>query len=722
MTGRGFGRLAWVVAVGAIASCAGNVGSDGSRGNSGDPGAAPPGGSASTGGASGGPSNPAPGNVEPPPATSPPGSGGSSAGTGGAPGGGTSGGNGAGGAAGSADAGAIVTPDASANQDAPGAPVPSCRLTLVPLSPQRLDNLPAGEGFKLRVEARVMVTGLTLPAKPTWRWQVMHAGREVPTVVHDGDPAVREFATDLAGRYDILAEILETTNPPCRSSAVAVAVALNQRVAEFRIRATPPAVHGLAAREQDVVVTAGTARINTIELGRGRSIEVAARDESGIALRSYYVRVTAHTSTDRFESYIVSSRAETFQARVDSSGLLDERYDVMIVPDSPVGNVLPPAQLFTALTASWFPTANFTLDGGVAIGGSTLVGDAPVVGARVRLSAGLLPSTVGVTDAQGSFALRARSGQFEVRVVPPADSGLPDALLPESSGIAVTNTPQQVSLRYTLLPTAQLDLRVLTPEGTVPGKPVEVILETIEDALPDVGTFTLASGATTTAIGSVRSIRSSSAGAIRWNKLPRARYRATVVPPEDLPGSAAITVVEFPLEAEVVTQTVTLARRSRILGRLVPPEASRDLTVRGLDMGEDGVRRAVTAAVDADGRYQLPVDPGRVYRLFVEPAPGRKIPRIPLVPVRARVTDVTDEQRLPAGLPVSGRVLDTTTGVADVQGLAGVVIQIFCLGSAPDCIDRSSPDISNTPPIDETVSGADGSYLLHVPDPGLSAP
>ena len=46
------------------------------------------------------------------------------------------------------------------------------------------------------------------------------------------------------------------------------------------------------------------------------------------------------------------------------------------------------------------------------------------------------------------------------------------------------------------------------------------------------------------------------------------------------------------------------------------------------------------------------------------------------------------------------------------------MIQVFCLGSAPTCIDPESPDITSTPPIDETVSGSDGRYQLYVPDPG----
>ena len=49
--------------------------------------------------------------------------------------------------------------------------------------------------------------------------------------------------------------------------------------------------------------------------------------------------------------------------------------------------------------------------------------------------------------------------------------------------------------------------------------------------------------------------------------------------------------------------------------------------------------------------------------------------------------------------------------------LPGVVIQIYCLGNAPDCVAEESPDISNTLPIDETVSGPDGNYDLRIPEP-----
>jgi hypothetical protein len=162
-----------------------------------------------------------------------------------------------------------------------------------------------------------------------------------------------------------------------------------------------------------------------------------------------------------------------------------------------------------------------------------------------------------------------------------------------------------------------------------------------------------------------------------------------------------------------VVRTVALARRTRILGKLTPAGDAANLTVRALDSADDGISRAVTALVGADGSYQLPVDPGRVYRLFVEPPADRRLPRVPLVPVRARTTDVNDQQALPRRLSVQG-----TTRGADGMTMGGVNLQIFCVGAAPDCIDTLAPDISNTPPIDETTSASDGKYQLYVPDPG----
>ena len=245
---------------------------------------------------------------------------------------------------------------------------------------------------------------------------------------------------------------------------------------------------------------------------------------------------------------------------------------------------------------------------------------------------------------------------------------------------------------------------------------MRVQLESEPGALPDVGGFSLGGGARIAAAGIVRRVRTTDAsGAATFEALPRARYRAVLVPPDDAPGDPAITLAELDMgavEAAVNARTVVLGRRSRLTGRLSPQGMAAGLVVKAVDSGEDGAGRTVTAVVGADGRYEVPTDPGRVYRLFIEPPADRRVPRIPLEPFRARATDVTMERALPARLGLSGAALENGNPAG------GVVIQVFCLGAAPTCIDPESPDITSTPPIDETVSTPDGRYQLWLPDPG----
>ena len=73
----------------------------------------------------------------------------------------------------------------------PGEPV-ACAISVAPLSPQRFSDIPAGEGYRLRVGGRA--SGNRVPATPTWRWVITHESNlAVPHKVVDGDPAVVEF-------------------------------------------------------------------------------------------------------------------------------------------------------------------------------------------------------------------------------------------------------------------------------------------------------------------------------------------------------------------------------------------------------------------------------------------------------------------------------------------------------------------------------------------------
>jgi hypothetical protein len=612
-----------------------------------------------------------------------------------------------------------VSPPASGPADAgpprpPSAGLP-CAVTISPLSPQRFTGIPAGAGYRLRVQAQAPGE-FWRSRQAAWRWSVTHeSDQAVPFATIDADPTVIEFPTEMTGRYTIHALIAGEV-PACEARQAAYAVLPDHLFAQVRVRATPPAGRGLALFEADLQVSAGVPVTKTIDLQRGFPVTIDPQDERGFELPAFYVRIAGRTSTARFDGYVVPSRRMGFQALLE----LGQRYDLLLVPDRAPDGVIRAPLAFPDVRAEEFGLLSFQVDRGASLQGAVRAGERPLPGARVRLRAGMLPSTVGETGADGQYGLQVRGGaQYEVRVVPPESSGLPEAQLPQSSGVSVasSDTTLAVDFTYAAAVPVRLDLTVLDPAGVAPLPGVRVLLESEPGALPSVGSFRLPGGVQAPAPGLVRRIATTGPGGVAtFGALPRARYRATLVPPDDAPGDAAITPVpDLDLAspgAAATRRSVTLGRRSRLVGQLSPASVAAGLVVKAIDTGEDGAGRTVTATVDADGRYELPTDPGRAYRLYVEPPTDRRLPRIPLESVRARATDVTVDRTLPERLALSGATLENG------QAAPGVVVQVFCVGSAPICIDPETPDITNTPPLDETVSGPDGRYQLHLPDPG----
>jgi hypothetical protein len=638
------------------------------------------------------------------------GSGGSSAGAGGSTGGagGGTGGSGPGGSGGSGG-----PSDASAGAD--GNPTPPdmppanpCAVTLTPLAPQRWANLAAAPGSKLRVGATA--GGTQVPAKPSFDWRVTHNGTIIDTTVVGGDPAVVEFPTVEVGQYQISVTVTGVT-PACTTSGLASAIAPNNLVALYRIRAIAPETRGLAPLEADLPVSVGATPTKTLELTRGRLVKIAATDERNADLPGYFIQLRSRTSTVRVETFrdnnLPGRPALPFEARLDERRQV---YDLLIIP---VPGTRAP-RLYTGLVPDQFGLQNYVMVPGTRVSGTISAGGVPLPGARLRLRDGLLPSTIGESGANGAYELRVRGGRFEIRVLPPPTSGLPEATLPESAGVIVPGDTGELGLdfQYASLPTTRLDLTVNGPDGATAGKPIDVLVQSLEGELTSVGSFALPQGPVT-AGGSVRVLREQAPAMSSFTNLPRARYRITVAPPVDLPGNAGITSAEVDLRTAGASaaHTVTLKARTPVKGQLTGTAPIVGLKVRATDAGEDGFRRSTIVNVNSDGSYQVPADVDRLYRLSLEPAADRSVPRIPLIPIRGRDMQPANTQALPRILTVKGSAL------GEGQPLPGVVIQIYCLGNAPDCIAEESPDISNTLPIDETVSGSDGSYELRIPEP-----
>jgi hypothetical protein len=638
--------------------------------------------------------------------------GGSGSGTGGSGAGGSGGGTGGTGGGGF-DAGQMDSsasnPDMSA--DAPPSP-PSCTVTLAHLAPQRWANLAAAPGSKLRVGATA--SGSLVPPKPTFDWKVTYNGENVDTTIVGGDPAVVEFETVKVGQYQIVVTVAGVT-PACTTNQAAAAIPPNNLVAVYRIRAIAPESRALAPLEADLPVSVGAMPRKTLELTRGQMIAVTPVDERRAELPAYFVQLRSRTSTARLEGFIDASlpvrRNPGFQARVDERR---QFYDLLVIPAPDTSAGIRAPRLYAELIPEQFQLQDYVMLPGTKVSGTISAAGVPLPDAKVRLRDGPLPSTVGDTIASGAYELRSRGGRFEVRVLPAPKTGLPEAQLPESAGVIIPEGAAEVLLdfQYAALPASRLELTVNTPAGSPVGKSVEVLLQSLEGELANVGNFAFG-GSTVPGSGTVRLLRLSTGALAVFERVPQARYRVTIAPPPDLPGDLGITseVIDLRGAGATVARAVALKARMPVQGRLTSPAPIVGLKVRASDAGEDGFRRTVIVNVGSDGLYTISADAERLYRVSVEPTVDRSVPRIPLIPFRAGPVPPTNSQALPRILTVKGQAL------GDGQTLPGVVIQIYCLGNAPDCVAPESPDISNTLPIDETVSDAVGNYELRIPEP-----
>ena len=308
-------------------------------------------------------------------------------------------------------------------------------VRLVAVSPQRFSGLPASPGAKLRVRAQA--SGSQVPASPTFSWRVTHGGQPVAFTPVGGDPAVVEFPTEMVGQYLISVELLGVS-PTCAAGPIpASAQPPNNLVARYRIRAIAPAARELAPLETDITVSMGSSPTKTLELTRGLQIQVAAVDERQVELPQYLVQLRSRSSTVRLEGFVDTSvgtrRNPGFRARLDVGH--SHRYDLLVIPSPGAGNGIRAPRLYPGVLADQIELQDFVMDPGVRVVGTVQTAAGPLAAARVRLRSGLLTSTIGDTGAAGGYELRARAGRFEVRILPPVDSGLPEAQLPESSGV-----------------------------------------------------------------------------------------------------------------------------------------------------------------------------------------------------------------------------------------------------------------------------------------------
>ena len=613
------------------------------------------------------------------------GPGGASAGTGGAS-------AGSGGRLGTGGAG---TGGSTASGGAGGGSVPVCKIML------SFGPVPeAGAGAMVRVRGTLTSPGPKTP--PSWRWRVVFEdGRDLtpgPVPVEDDGQTV-EFEVRRPGRYDI---------KPMVDTGVSCSVPLGEKdfinvqascPGCFRFRVTPPNADDVSVPLQE------SDRLDVLEaqdliLAPGMPIKVRPLDDRGRFLPAY-VRISEAASGLAIEGHTASGD-------VDVNWPAGRPFEILVIP---IADIAIAPQVFTGLN----PSGIFKVDNGTFVTGNAVDGQGTAVPrAKVLLRAGARPSTIGDVDPRGNFSLSARPGVLSAVIVPPPETGLPEANVPASPGIVLDGAGRYLKIEWAPVTRSALALTVTSQtDAPVPNARVRVESLAEAGAVARMDVYA-AEGApapvqTLVASGFVRiDAVSDGTGIARFPAVPSGGYRVTIAPPAgSTAGVLTTTIITKAAEDQAaVVALMGAVTANGVLTAPTAPEIVAGARVYARDTGGGVVADESVATTDTSGRFSLRLAPNRTYRLVAE-HPKLLFARTPLGPPVAIGANAV--QTLTT-IPIRrGRAFRMNARGAGPLG--GIIVHVFCVASSASCLDPSQP-------IAETVTGADGSFTVVLPDPG----
>jgi hypothetical protein len=613
----------------------------------------------------------------------------------------------------------MLNPDASPPADT----APLCAARIVPVLPAGLadtQHLVAAPYIKIALRAEV-VAGAK-PAGVAWTWQARWNGTQLATPEIDPlDPAAAFFPIANEGDY-----VFTASAGAC--------------IATFtRSARGPGGCYGCDYGTDVQIVSPPSYALSTqggyfaysgaISLAESHVVKFFT--SVGNNLVPAYVRINNPDGTLVTDGYVDPSVGFSRPLLVLAGNGDVARYQVLVVPMDGTGNGTTGAsapQLFTDLTnADLSSSANLKLSSGLTVAGATLTADGlGVTDARVMLSnqnpdgpgtpSNLVFSSVGRSDAQGSYTLRAQPGTYWVSVSPTAGSGLSEALDPQPISLVANAT---LGFQWHAPTVAALTLIVDDAAGNRAGN-TRVLVSSTQSS--PVGTLTFQVGGDSVvrheANGNVQTEattgdRGDNLGAVTFPALPaNATYDLLLVPPA-LNAVAATTRIQATLPLGGLTQTVRLAAEAQILGELkrqagaTTPDWTQ-VQVVAYDKSEVVPEAPRTIQTNADGSFALGVSPGRPYAVLVVPNPTSGLARTFFGPGLMQSTGFRTTQYVQSTMDWTSTVSITTNNQA--TGIVGAALQATCHPGYWRCIDP-------TIPLAETTSGEGGAFTLSVPDP-----
>lgn len=623
-----------------------------------------------------------------------------------------------------------------------------CHVDIAAIAPASLSGLTAGPTSSLRVQGSI-VWGGDATFSPAWNWSVTRSDGQVLIPQSVGlDASLVQFPISIAARYDITVSI----GDGCTGTARALAQDAQSDYRVYHLLVLPPdmATSTAVPSEFDVKVSAHSPAIGKdVDFAAGTAVTIDPSTSPGSALA---LAVPSLIQIQSSGSMWITSGRSTQRGPLHAvlDALLD--YRVLVVPDPPSDGetLLPPFLLDSTASNGATVDSSFIanhanplpLPQGIGMVGKLALPNGPAAGATISLHSyrstnvvsptDVLFSTVGTADAQGAYSLRVNpDGVFSLVATPPADSPWPIATIDQAINLVDPSVKMpEVDFQWLDLPTTNLDLAVTWSVAALPSDPIIVHLESTTGALPNVGTLTVGTIASSTngnawtasASGLVRRDgQTDSSGNVHFGKLPKAPYRVTLVPPASLSGGALTTLsLDLSAVGSDVQATLPIAPKVAVIGRLLDAlddqtTDSAGATIQATDLGHDLISPVVTATVTQDGTYLLVLDPDRTYQLVAYPATGRGLPSyVPLYGFSTGNANMQlDDQRIPKGVLVSGQV--TFAGAA----VPGAIVQAFCIGLPPDCVDRNNLSAGSPPAYASAISNDNGAYAIYLPDPAV---
>lgn len=514
-----------------------------------------------------------------------------------------------------------------------------------------------------------------LPA-PVYTWNVTFKGAVVTPTPTRPDKSQIAFLAPDAGVYSVGVTV-EGPASPCRTGQLPVNVGVvGGVVSAIRLRITPRA--GSAAPFERTFVIRGGAPIDLGVVAADAMTAQLVSVRGPIDVIPAYVRFSPNAAPKAVVEAFSSNTPPTVPLSVQT-------HSVLVVPSV--------AGLAPRRIDNWLPTVSpaLVVDEGAPITGTVTDPDgAPVAGAAVRLSIDGVPSTVGTTDGNGGFALRAapRVSAVTVEVTPARASGLP----------RLSATSQAFDLRLPLDIRYTVRLKDLAGthvqrNGAALGHAAVMVVGSVP-----IGSVTAGTRADATAAVRIAAT-TDDAGALASLRVP--------------PGSLSAVITEAGGDVVLVALDTTASVPAVLEAPAVHPIAIAVMSATGaglpgavIDVVPLGALALAGApelhrTTDAAGAIAGSVAPGGRYQLRLRDRAGRGGT---LVVGDVGADEIASAYRLPAPLVLRGTLKAAAGGV-----LASALVQLVCIECGGLDLDR---------PLAEAASDGAGGFVLAIPDPG----